>query len=146
MERGQRQGMTSPQPLVSSVRENVLLTVSSFRFFICFSFSCNREHPSRPHGPKTKVHIQAPWCPPPQTKADRTGLSEPSAQWASLGVCSSSLLCMTEEPGHAHVSHRGQHGRTFLPHTRDLHKGNNMTFLAYFSKQTSKLGCHLISY
>lgn len=114
-----------------------------FAFFISFSFFYNWKHPSRsPWNLRAKLQIQEPWRPTPQTKAWSDRLFKTLHLVGQPGgICSVlcfSFLCMTEKTEYSHISHRGKWGRTFLLNMWDFNKGNNMNFLVYFSKQTSK--------
>ena len=81
-------------------------------------------------------------------------LQDPSLKSTSLEAPVLSFLflcpCMTKKPKEYHVSHQGKHDHTFPLHTDCFYtpgkKGNNVSLLAYFFKQISKIGYCLIPY
>lgn len=57
---------------------------------------------------------------------------------------------MPKKPKEYHISHQGKRDHTFPLNTGGFYtpgnKGDNVSFLAYFLKQISKTGYHLIPY
>lgn len=144
--------MASPQPrlLVSSVQGDTVLTVQAFRIFISFSFFCIWQHPKQiPLEPKSQAANSraSRLTPQPETQLYKPLKTLPSTG-PTWGTCSflSSLLYLTEKLECSHTSQGGERGRSFLLNTWDFNEGNNMSFLACFPKQISKIGYCLISY